>query len=242
MIPYIPSVQDLPDGILKSFRTFSKWFFKILNLQFLLSTTGYSKEQLTTLTRLDLQNSQLETIDGKVFETCSNLTALSLRDNRLALIDSNTFNQLLKLTDLDLANNQIETIDVQLFERCSYLTGLDLSSNKLTRIDGNTFKILNQLTKVDLSCNKLEAIDEKLFEACLKLEEIYLHDNQIKDVKRKTFEYELKSIKIISIYENQINCLSFYDDGKITVSHLFKDNKYGYFSDFKEFLNQFGKV
>ena len=165
----------------------------MLNLQFLLNNTRYTREQLTTLTELDLWFKQIESIDERVFENCTKLKYLYLSDN------------------------------------------------KLTRIQVNTFRQLTQLQVLQLHNNELESIDERLFENCTKLEWLCLQNNKIKQIHRNTFK-QLKSIKVISLYNNQIKYLSFYD-GKSDVWWCLDEIKEnGYFSNFEEFLDQFGKI
>lgn len=148
-----------------------------------------------------------------------------------------------KLSELSLPDNHIETIDVNLFETCSNLTKIILNNNNLTKIDGETFKNLPKLSTLSLNNNQIESIDEKAFEGCSNLTELYLHDNKIKHVYRNTFE-ALNSIQIISIYNNN-GSLSFYDENlqlPSGIENLENNlNEKGYFSDLKQFLDQFGK-
>lgn len=152
-----------------------------------------------------------------------------------------------KLDELSLPDNEIETIDVKLFETFSNLTKLILHNNKLTKIDAETFKKLPKLTTLSLNNNLIESIDEKAFEGCSNLTELYLHDNKINHVYRNTFE-ALNSIQIVSIFNNnnQIGCLSFYDRNlqlPSWIENLENNlNEKGYFSDLKQFLDQFGKI
>lgn len=191
----------------------------MLSLQFLLDNKGYTSEQLSKLTELDLHDNEIESIHPKLFED---------------------------LTKLILTSNYGITYHARLFDHCENITSLDLSGNKLTTFDENTFKQLNKLSVLRLHNNQIESIHQNLFKTCSNLKELYLHENKFKKIYRNTFDH-FESIQIISIYSNQIYALSFYD-GKFSVPSvsfrkiLENIKEKGYFSNFEQFLEQFGIV
>ena len=142
---------------------------------------------MTELEILKLSFNKITEIDGYLFSHLSNLKHLDLDNNKLNLIDCNTFKGLVKLEGLYLNNNEITQIDGSLFSALQNLKAFRLDFSKLNRIDSITFKHLSNLNdlfindaKIRLSSNENLQFIEKL--ATLEGLSINFNDTDIKEI------------------------------------------------------------
>jgi Leucine-rich repeat (LRR) protein len=119
--------------------------------------TSFDGTGLTSLTYLEIQNSQLTSLNGFTFP--ESLTELNLSANQLTSLSGSTFPE--SLTDLYLENNQFTSFDGT---GLSSLTYLNLDGNQLTSFDGTG---LSSLTQLFLIGNQLDASDNDLILAQL---------------------------------------------------------------------------
>ncbi|XP_011870892.1 PREDICTED: slit homolog 2 protein-like [Vollenhovia emeryi] len=81
------------------------------------------------LSRLDLRDSAIETIEHRAFIDLYNLEHLSLHSNHLKSVTSEAMEGLTNLRHLDLSRNHIYRIPNELFDTLSQLYSLDVSEN-----------------------------------------------------------------------------------------------------------------
>lgn len=79
------------------------------------------------LTELSLRENNFVTFPPEI-TVLKNLTSLSLANNQLTTIESDTLSQLLNLQWLNLCNNRLTTLPVDIV-CCHHLRGLDLENN-----------------------------------------------------------------------------------------------------------------
>ena len=143
---------------------------------FILSTS--LTRGLSSLTRLSLTNSGIQSITQDALDTVTELTELVLQDNQISYLQAGLFEKLTNLEILDLDNNQITSSSPDAFYGLDSLTSLSLDGNDdfpvnvLSQLDslenlilGNnnytmlnpfTFQQLGMLTYVDLRGNPLD--------------------------------------------------------------------------------------
>lgn len=81
------------------------------------------------LTRLELRDSNIETIEHRAFINLYNLQHLSLHSNQLKTVTPEAFEGLTNLQYLDLSRNHIYRIPNEVFNTLSHLYSLDVSEN-----------------------------------------------------------------------------------------------------------------
>nr|CAD2152333.1 unnamed protein product [Meloidogyne enterolobii] len=179
------------------------------------------------LEHLDISDSQINLIPPGFISQMSKLKYLSLRGNRLKLIDDQMFGngQNIRgkskqtLEHLDLSNNQIERISPNSFQLLSSLLTLNISFNQLHFLSEKTFLGLNKLKILDLTRNrisKLEKIkikkeginfEKSLFEGIEHLEELKLTGNLLAELPSNLF-HSLPSLIKLDLSSNLISYIS----------------------------------
>ena len=95
--------------------------------------------------------------------------------------------------------------------------------------------------------NEIAQIEPKLFANLLNFTWLLLHNNKLKEIDRRTFE-PLKSVKVISLYENDIKFYSYFYLYKYEeIFYMLgwfgevidKVKQYGFEIDWGKFLGQF---
>ncbi len=103
-------------------------------------------------------------------QVLSQLTSLSLYNNKLQQADLRAYNQ---LEHLNISGNKLKTVNVVGLNK---LKTLYLFKNKLKTVD---FKGLSQLKKIRITNNQLETLDISPLTA---LEKAYFFDNKLEDL------------------------------------------------------------
>jgi len=153
------------------------------------------------LTSLNLSRNLFNTFPSDII-LLSNLTHLSLADNRIKSIPSALFKLIgskLRLIELDLSGNLLESIHKSIYTLSS-LTKLVLNNNQLVVIPESISK-MKQLKILSVIHNRLSSFPQAL-SLMVGLEELYVSNNQIRDLPLGFFK--LKSIKTLDLRNNQI--------------------------------------
>lgn len=113
--------------------------------------------QYTALTRLNLANASIQSIDDTWFNSNNNILELNLRHNELTALRRANFRNLKKLRLLHLSDNNIEDIEQNTFHDLNQLTHLNLRFNKIRTLSylGN----LNRLQNLDLGENSINEVN-----------------------------------------------------------------------------------
>ena len=142
---------------------------------------------LDSLTRLELGSNQITSLPSGAFADLSNLTNLELSKNQITSIESGDFTGLNNLMDLGLSENQITSIESGDFTGLGSITRLDLNSNQITRIESGDFAGLENVTYLNLSCNPIVSIESDAFTGLGKLKSLSLRGTQITSVESGDF-------------------------------------------------------
>ena len=134
---------------------------------------------LNSLTTLSLTNNQLTTLPEGIFDNLSALTWLSLRYNRFTMLPEGIFDGLNSLTWLSLSNNQLTTLPEGIFDNLSALTWFESYRNQLTTLPEGIFDGLNSLTTLDLRYNRFTMLPEGIFDGLSPLTTLPLYGNAV---------------------------------------------------------------
>ena len=179
----------------------------------------------TSLIELDLSRNELSSIDG-VFDGLESLTKLNLNDNQLENITSITFRHLSSLRLLVLNSNNIRTISPDAFLGAGKLTNLMMKNNPnlqhLDRLDMRGCSFLNyldfsecgllsiprglpeSLRYLQLRRNHLTKVTADSFQECTGLNILLLDGNQISTIEGDAFQ-RMFNLQQLWLNENQLN-------------------------------------
>ncbi|KAM9214140.1 leucine-rich repeat-containing protein 19 [Leptosomus discolor] len=115
------------------------------------------------ITKLSLRNNKiaLKDSDKEILQSFINLTELYLNENMITVLYNNSFCNLAKLVTLDISNNHISTVHKGAFAGLNQLSVLNLSYNMITQLDSDVFTSLKNLTVLNLQYNFLKSFHVK---------------------------------------------------------------------------------
>ncbi|XP_070361083.1 relaxin receptor 1 isoform X8 [Equus asinus] len=102
-------------------------------------------QHMPRLRWLDFEGNHFHNLRNLTFISCSNLTVLVMRKNKINQLNENTFAPLQKLDELDLGSNKIENLSPNVFKDLKELSQLNLSYNPIQKIQENQFDHLVKL-------------------------------------------------------------------------------------------------
>ncbi len=174
-----------------------------------LSQAGISSLQaddfsgLAGLTKLNLNNNQLETLPAGVFVGL-NLRFLGLETNRLRTLPAGVFDGLTSLREVRLLINRLETLPKEVFADLNSLRILDLEFNRLHTLPMGIFAGLD-LTFLGLEANRLRTLPAGMFEG-LDVETLDLSHNETRSLSAEVFS-GLSSLRDLDLGYNQLDTL-----------------------------------
>ena len=133
------------------------------NVVFLLDKTILRNFPLLKVLILHYIQPEVTQVLTDMFVYQSRLFHISLRNNKIAIIQYNAFNGLHNLQSIDLQHNPIKTINSYAFSTLSRVKNLDLSSIKIEQIAPNAFHGMKSLVNLSLSENLIHMIMNNMF-------------------------------------------------------------------------------
>ena len=159
------------------------------------------------VTLINLSHNQITDLDGCSFTQFPKLTKLWLNNNQLQAADFSAIEGLDLLEFLDLAGNNIEEVAAQSFSRLSKLQLLVLNNNKITQLPG--LEGLTDLRELHITNNKLRVLDLEQFSQLSMLYILNAGFNAIASVSPKK-EGVLPCLEVLFLNDNQLTEVSAY--------------------------------
>lgn len=160
---------------------------------------------LSKLKHLQLRQNKIELVVSDAFVDLVNLEVLSLSSNRIKTLGRNAFASLKALKTLYLYDNEIQFLHPKIFNSLVNVEKIYFKRNEILILDENIFKTLSSLKTVDVSSNKVERIPNTLFKNNLMLAEVWFQDNIIKFIDGNVFD-DLPNLKVVDFKRN--SCLN----------------------------------
>ncbi|KAM4052234.1 relaxin receptor 1 [Anomaloglossus baeobatrachus] len=130
-------------------------------------------QYMPRLNWLDFEGNYIPSLKNTTFSSCTTLTVLVLRKNRILTISDNTFSSLSRLDELDLANNRIEDFSPSLLKDMKQLSQLNISYNPLQKIQPDQFDYVFTLKSLSLEGIEIPNIQRRMFKPLRNLTHIY---------------------------------------------------------------------
>ncbi|KAI1294589.1 Relaxin receptor 2 [Halotydeus destructor] len=130
-----------------------------------------------TIKVLNLDNNQISAVGNESLIRYKLLTSLSLKFNRIQIVESFSFQWLSNLKRLFMKNSRLKAISENLFADLSDLVILDLSWNQITRIATDAFANNKNLSELELGHNRIQSLHPDTFEDLRHVTKLTLNDN-----------------------------------------------------------------
>ena len=168
---------------------------------------------------LDLSNNSLTSLPTSSFRSFVRLETLTLRWNRLAVVDSGAFDGS-QLRRLDLSGNQLATVRPRTFSGVeSTIVELDLSSNVIVSID-DAFVGLSSLSRLDLRHNLLASLTSRSLRGLSSLRHLRLDHNLIAELDELSLTY-LSKLTNFALRGNPLSALMrLHFPGDVSLSYI----------------------
>nr|XP_006124899.1 negative regulator of reactive oxygen species [Pelodiscus sinensis]XP_014429962.1 negative regulator of reactive oxygen species [Pelodiscus sinensis]XP_014429963.1 negative regulator of reactive oxygen species [Pelodiscus sinensis] len=159
---------------------------------------------------LSLDHNTIRTLTNASLLQYPHLETLSLRENRLELIEPGAFLSSRDLRNLSLADNALGTnyaVTAAALGSLPALRKLDLSGNHLTEdMVAAMLRNLSSLESLSVARNLIMRLDSSVFEHLGQLQELNLEKNYIYDIEGGTFE-GLLGLQRLNLAYNYIPCI-----------------------------------
>lgn len=145
-------------------------------------------QNLTSLTKIILDNNKISAIENEVFANLENLREIYVRFNRLTQLNGDWFLNLENIKSIYLDYNAIERIPSGVFENIKPIKRIHLSYNNISRIDRNAFNRIENLTNLDLSYNYIDYVDEFIFTDHINITYLNINANKLNFLPSKVLD------------------------------------------------------
>lgn len=180
---------------------------------------------LRTLHTLYLQDNRLNILEDNSFKGLTSLQVLNMSCNELVALPKDLFKSCKDLSQVYLQNNTLKALSPGLFKGLDKLQILDLSKNELssTWINADTFSGLIRLVVLNLSSNLLTNLDNLIFKDLYSLQILSLEHNLIQNVEPETFKH-LKNLHALTLSFNKLSIIDGqFFTGLYVLNQLFLD-------------------
>ncbi len=153
---------------------------------------------------VDLQHNSISSLPPGIFGHLSQCTKLSLENNRIILIESDSFSGLTALKFLFLWRNNIPNLPAKIFKHFKMLESLDLWQNDISSIDKEAFTGIKSLRYLQLFSNRIAHIQSGTFGPLGCLWFLSLADNGLSSIQNDTF-LGLHSLRTLHLDGNNLS-------------------------------------
>ncbi|XP_071847227.1 uncharacterized protein [Apostichopus japonicus] len=160
----------------------------------------------TNTTDLLVHFTNISEIPAKAFNGLSKLHILSLTNNDIDVLHTDSFYGISSTVELYLGYNKLNRLPVNVFDGLRSLRLLNLAFNKLTTITNNLFHNPSNLNYLYIDCNSIQTIQNKAFKGLGNLIVLGLGYNDLHTLPAMVFE-DLSSLTELHLERNQINML-----------------------------------
>ncbi|CAO1339519.1 unnamed protein product [Diamesa serratosioi] len=150
---------------------------------------------------MNLNDNKISIINKNTFKGLSRLIDLNLRTNFIMEITDEVFPSTLEI--LNLGQNRISSITPDAFKLNTNLKSLYLDDNILTAIPSNVFNHMSILAELFIGQNTLYKISNDAFRNLNNLVHLDIHGSIISNISSAAF-YHLKNLKSLDLSDNML--------------------------------------
>lgn len=200
-----PASDNTVQALLNKFRNLEEIEMPLGNIKNLAADSALFGIYGALLKKIQLKNGDVSLWASKAFERCIILTDLDLSSNKIATIQANADDGLVKLERLNLADNQVSTLPV--FNILTTLKVFNVSGNLITALS-TPLPSKTTLEIIDLSRNKITTISIDYFKDFAKLKEISLRENPLTALDANSFN-ALNDLTILNLGSTKLTNFDF---------------------------------
>ncbi|KAK5867354.1 hypothetical protein PBY51_011854 [Eleginops maclovinus] len=135
----------------------------------------------------------------------SNVTTVSLSANKIKLLKSKSFINIMQVTSLWLAHNEIVTIETDSLAPLIQLRNLDISYNKIVNFPWHSLLNLTALQLLKMNNNEMVNLPKDAFSSLKDLKSLRINNNKFTTIVQGTFS-ALTSLSHLQIFNNPFTC------------------------------------
>ncbi|CAM4735026.1 unnamed protein product [Leuciscus chuanchicus] len=135
----------------------------------------------------------------------SNVTTLSLTANKIKVLKSKSFINVIQATSLWLAHNEIVTVERDTLAPMIQLKYLDISHNKIVHFPWEDLANLTALQLLKMSNNEMVSIPKNAFSNLKDLRSVRINNNKFTTIVQGTFD-ALTAMSHLQIFHNPFTC------------------------------------
>ena len=134
------------------------------------------------------------------------VTNVLLSGNRIRVLRSFDFSDLISCTNIDLRDNFIHEIEPRSFDGLPALLKLYLNINGLTEVKKYMVQDLRNLEFLSLNVNILKSVEDGCFATLFNLRQLHLGNNDLTELRTAMF-HGLRNIKVINLDGNKLKSI-----------------------------------
>jgi len=200
-------------------------------------------ERFSNIQTMSYVGMGIEKVGENSFKTCTSAKSITLKDNKINVIDESAFSENTNLEKLDLSQNKLSTLPALVFDSLRTLTTLDLSSNEIVELSSEWFTNLESLQKLYLASNKISELPSGIFTPITLLQYLNLGYNKLTTINSESFG-DVSQLVFVDLSHNEINAVDqkFLDKATaitslVMISNNCADDNFMNLHDIKEGLN-----
>lgn len=166
---------------------------------------------------VEIFNSTVHFIPNILFHKFKNLKSLYFYNAKPITLDEQSFSNCSNLTFLTLSENRIKRLPVGIFHECNNLQSIELIKNDISTVFKDTFKGLSLLIRLNLSQNNITVIFAGAFDSLPHLMILNLAHNQIRKIHSTTLDV-LVNLRILDATSNVCIDKNFLDVTNVQIS------------------------
>ncbi|XP_016133422.1 relaxin receptor 2a [Sinocyclocheilus grahami] len=174
----------------------------------------------SNVTWLSLKNNRIRNLDDYIFSKYTQLQRLFLQNNKIQMVSSRAFSGLYTLEKLFLSQNHITYLGPGVFRDLHKLDWLVLDHNPLKSATCDTFIGLRSLTFLDFAENHVELLNYSTLKTCTELTVLNISHNPSLHIHASYFDHlvQLQSLSLEGIEIPDITTKMFLPMGNL--SHI----------------------
>ncbi|CAG9811674.1 unnamed protein product [Chironomus riparius] len=200
---YSTSSINIPPIICNKFQNTETLSYRSMGLGIILNEAFAG---CTKVKSIDLSNNRITLVDENSFIENVMLEKLHFGSNELVSLPESVFLNVPNLVHLYLEKNNISDLPADIFKSQENVKELNLNNNQLTNLKSEWFDNLKSLNILRLGSNTFEMIPDNTFKGLTSLQQVFLDGNNLEYIHSASFG-RLPKLEVMNYMNNQIKAI-----------------------------------